>query len=190
MVALSETLFGAGAARASTSKRDDEEIDAFVERCTQEEGGEVRYSTTTGKPDYCVNTTEDKQCEANNGKDWYFSESDGKCEEGCFLTTACVSHAGLDDRCFELQALREFRDGVLAHLPSGRADIASYYAKAPAIVAKMLAAPQPAREFARLYALYIFPSALAARLGLGELTRRIYTRMMTDLSARFGTAWA
>lgn len=184
MVALSETLFGVGASHAMTSKREDEGADDFVARCTQIEGGEVRYSSTTGKPDYCANTNADKQCEAEHGEEWYFSESEGKCDEGCFLTTACVAHAGLDDRCFELQALREFRDDTLIFLPGGADDIAAYYAKAPTIVSRILTSPQPAREFARLYALYIFPSAVAARLGLRGLTRRIYSRMMADLSAR------
>ena len=106
----------------------------------------------------------------------------------CFLTTACVGHAGLADNCFELEALRRFRDEVLALQPGGQADIALYYATAPRIVERMAAASDAARQFARLYALYILPCALMAKLGLSGLTRRLYTRMMQDLSARYGIA--
>ena len=72
MVALSETLFGVGASHAMTSKREDEGADDFVARCTQVEGGEVRYSSTTGKPDYCANTNADRQCEAAHGEELVF----------------------------------------------------------------------------------------------------------------------
>ena len=46
---------------------------------------------------------------------------------GCYLTTACVAARGLSDTGPELQTLRAFRDGVLAHMPGGQEEIEEYY---------------------------------------------------------------
>ncbi|NJK93323.1 MAG: hypothetical protein HC904_16845 [Blastochloris sp.] len=53
---------------------------------------------------------------------------------GCFLTTACVVHAGLDDNCEELMVLRSFRDNVLLKTSTGRRLVEEYYRIAPPIV--------------------------------------------------------
>lgn len=54
---------------------------------------------------------------------------------GCFLTSACVSAKGLPDDCYELQALRNYRDHWLAKTEGGLAAISHYYIVAPKIVA-------------------------------------------------------
>ncbi len=63
-------------------------------------------------------------------------EDAGKCEydefDGCFLTTATCGAFGLPEDCFELRALRRFRDRYMTRKPPGRAGIADYCAKAPA----------------------------------------------------------
>lgn len=61
-------------------------------------------------------------------------ENQKKKKEGCFLTTACVSYAGLPDDCFELQTLRNFRDHYLASSIEGQNLIQQYYTEAPRIV--------------------------------------------------------
>ncbi|HUX35911.1 MAG TPA: hypothetical protein VMV71_02650 [Candidatus Paceibacterota bacterium] len=58
-------------------------------------------------------------------------------ESKCFLTTACVEHAGLADNCRELTVLRSFRDNYVAHLACGPAMLAEYCEVAPAIVQKI-----------------------------------------------------
>lgn len=52
----------------------------------------------------------------------------------CFLTTACVEHAGLPDDCHELTVLRHFRDDYVANVQGGASLISEYYATAPGIV--------------------------------------------------------
>lgn len=52
----------------------------------------------------------------------------------CFLTTACVHHAGLSDDCAELTGMRKFRDEYLLSLPNGREMYDDYYRSAPVIV--------------------------------------------------------
>ncbi|HSD92827.1 MAG TPA: CFI-box-CTERM domain-containing protein [Methyloceanibacter sp.] len=104
--------------------------------------------------------------------------------EGCFITTACCEALGLREDCFELEALRAYRDQVLAKRPGGDAAIALYYEFAPLILARL---PLETRE-ARLidiYARYILPASLAARLGLDALAYRLYARMLEGLIRDF-----
>lgn len=108
--------------------------------------------------------------------------ADQKCEppEGCFITTACCETLGLADDCFELRTLRRYRDEVLAKRPGGRDEIAAYYRLAPSILARL---PVEARErrLRSLYARYILPASLAAKLGLDALAYRLYVRMLNEL---------
>ena len=102
----------------------------------------------------------------------------------CFLTTACCEVVGLPDDCFELTALRRFRDRVMRASPAGRRDVERYYRTAPAILAAMAARG----ETGRLRGVYfgtILPCALLASLGLNRPTRQLYTRMMRDLDERY-----
>lgn len=103
---------------------------------------------------------------------------------GCFITTACCEALGLDDDCFELRALRRYRDHVLAWRPGGVADIAAYYEIAPLILARLPGETRNER-LRSLYARYILPAAIAARLGLDTLTYKLYRRMLNELVCAF-----
>ena len=160
-------------------------------------GGQVSHDSTG---EFCSTPALDARCNQINppqyDKDgnritWYYDYQGGTCEKNpCFLTTACADFAGLPDDCFELSSLRRFRDEALTHMPGGMDDIALYYRVAPAILDRIGASPQRPRELARLYMLYILPSALAAWLGWPGAVRGIYTRMMRDLAARYRIALA
>ena len=102
--------------------------------------------------------------------------------KGCFITTACCEVLGLPDTCFELRALRRYRDEVLANTPDGPANIALYYALAPALL-NALEDKKRAEILRNLYARFILPSAIAAHLGFDRLAFRFYARMMQKLSA-------
>jgi hypothetical protein len=103
---------------------------------------------------------------------------------GCFITTACCETLGLGDDCFELRALRRYRDEVLARRPGGTGDIATYYAVAPLILARLPRATR-VKLLRALYARFILPAAIAAALGLNTLAYRLYARMMGDLVSAF-----
>ena len=101
--------------------------------------------------------------------------------EGCFITTACCALLGLGDDCFELRTLRHYRDRVLAKMPGGPAAIEAYYASAPSIL-RCLPKQERTARLLRVYARFILPSALAARLGFVDLAYRLYGRMMQELA--------
>ena len=113
-----------------------------------------------------------------------FAEDKCTPPEGCFITTACCEVLGLGDNCFELRALRRYRDRVLAKRPGGAASIALYYELAPLILARL---PDGARapRLRSVYARYILPSALATQLGLDAVAYRLYVRMLEGLARNF-----
>jgi hypothetical protein len=113
--------------------------------------------------------------------------ADQKCtppEGACFITTATCEVVGLDDDCFELAALRRYRDQVLAKRPGGLADIARYYELAPLILARLPKSTGRARLLP-LYARFILPAALAAQFGFNALAYRLYRRMVDGLVREF-----
>ena len=63
----------------------------------------------------------------------------------CFLTTACVQHAGLRDDCDELMLMRVLRDRYLDKFDEGRRVIDRYYEIAPPIVDTIRRAPDAHR---------------------------------------------
>lgn len=115
------------------------------------------------------------------------SLEDDKCTppaKGCFLTTACCEVLGLPDDCFELRTLRRYRDETLAAIPGGNAAVAAYYRVAPSILDRLPRQERVTRLLS-VYARFILPSAVAARLGLNRLAYRLYTRMMQELIRDF-----
>lgn len=171
--------------------------DELIESAADEQkclavGGQVERQSSG---EYCSTPALDAQCnqinppqydQNGNRITWFYDYDSGTCRKSpCFLTTACADFAGLPDDCFELSILRRFRDEILMQMPGGTDDIALYYRVAPTIVERIGASPQRSRELARLYVLYVLPSALAAWLGWAGAARRTYTRMMRDLAARY-----
>lgn len=124
--------------------------------------------------------------------DWAAERRDALAEErdndacaaaDCFITTACCESLGLDDDCFELRSLRDYRDGVLARQPDGATAIARYYEIAPRILAQLSANPGTRETVLLLvYARYVLPAAIAAKLGLNAVAYRLYVRMLTELT--------
>jgi hypothetical protein len=80
--------------------------------------------------------------------------------------------------------LRRYRDQVLTKRAGGVEEIAAYYQLAPMILAR-LPHETRARRLRSIYARYILPAALSARLGLNRLAYRLYRRMIDELAAEF-----
>jgi len=108
--------------------------------------------------------------------------------KGCFLTETCCAEVGLPDDCFELTALRRYRDRVLAERPGGTAEISLYYALAPVIV-RALRHEQSHFDLLRLYFTHILPCATLAACGLNGAAHRRYVDMMVRLCERLAPAY-
>ncbi len=118
----------------------------------------------------------------------YYREQDGT-EEGGFCFVATAAYGDYDAPA--VQALRAFRDGVLAHLPLGDRAIATYYRWSPPLAAAIAADPA-LRERTRwvlapvvLGALVLMaaPLVLAGALLLRGLRRRGGRAAATALGA-------
>ncbi len=110
---------------------------------------------------------------------------DDKCAspEGLLHHHRLLRAAWLADDCFELRELRRYRDEVLAKQPGGAQEIARYYAQAPHIIAQLRTIPRTyPRTLLSVYARFILPAAIAARLGLNALAYRLYVRMLDELA--------
>lgn len=105
----------------------------------------------------------------------------GQYDDNCFLTSACCAVVGLRDSCWELEALRRFRDGWLSSFVAGRADIDRYYREAPAVARRLSGSDSGRRQLLSLYWRYIVPSAVLARIGANRPAYRLYRRMMVEL---------
>lgn len=101
--------------------------------------------------------------------------------EDCFLTSACCAVIGLNDRCWELETLRRFRDGWLSSFEAGRRDIVRYYREAPAIAQRLIRTRAGHRALLGIYWRYILPSAVLARIGANRAAYALYRRMMLAL---------
>jgi hypothetical protein len=119
-----------------------------------------------------------------------FAEAKCNAPEGsCFITTACCKTLGLDDDCFELRTLRRYRDEVLTNQPGGAEAIARYYALAPQILTELRTETcNSDAALLSVYARYVLPAALAARLGLNRLAYRFYAAMLKELAGSDVTA--
>lgn len=101
---------------------------------------------------------------------------------GCFLTTACVAARGLPDTCAELQMLRAFRDGVLAHMPDGQDEIAEYYRIAPGIVAAINQREDAGQIWDRIYEELVMPCVRMIHEGKDEEAYRLYKAYTLSLA--------
>ena len=82
---------------------------------------EISKTYQNGRDTQCLSSDDWRRCPNLEGK-------------SCYLTTACVHHAGLADDCKELTTMRKLRDGYLLSLPNGKAMRDEYYLLAPKIV--------------------------------------------------------
>ena len=102
---------------------------------------------------------------------------------GCFITTAVTAADGKPDNCYELQTLRAFRDEWLATTPQGQAQIRTYYAFAPLIVAELDKRPDSKSVYNRLLQNFIYPAIQAISRGDNEEAHGIYCAMFEEAYA-------
>ncbi len=79
-------------------------------------------------------------------------------DEGCFLTTACMSIQGKEDNCYELSTLRTFRDQVLKSNVDGKVLIQEYYHIAPKIVSAIDQRNDKNRVYHEIYHDMVLPT--------------------------------
>jgi hypothetical protein len=103
----------------------------------------------------------------------------------CYITTATVNSLGLPDDCATLTTLRHFRDEVLLKSPSGRSEVAAYYATAPAIVSVIDRLPDARAIYRRIYEEHLAPAVQAVQEVRFSNVYASYRRLVHEARERF-----
>lgn len=140
-----------------------------------------QYNTSEPARSFMLGYEDAYRCRGYS-RDSYGGEASGS--DGCFLTSACVSHMGKSDDCEELTTLRAFRDGYMRGTSEGAELIKEYYAIAPQIVQKIDASEQKHCTYCYIY------SVVQKCVGLikqnkNEETMNEYKNMVLTLKKQF-----
>lgn len=106
---------------------------------------------------------------------------------GCFLTTACVEHAGLPDDCHELQVLRKFRDTYVSSHPHGKIILAEYYRVAPEILRQIEMSCDRGQTLEETFSI-VRTAVASIEVGDSEAAFEAYAKLFLHLRARYGHA--
>ena len=102
----------------------------------------------------------------------------------CFITTAVCSIEGKADDCYELTALRAFRDGWFSE-NGGKDLIAEYYDIAPTLVTLMDHCDASDICYTEIRTRWLDPCLSALEKGENELCRDTYVNMVQTLRDRY-----
>ena len=102
----------------------------------------------------------------------------------CFLTTACVNYYALPDDGYELNTLRQYRDGYLASSPGGKKLIKEYYKVSPGIVNLVEKDPEKKSVYAYIYSEVKTACSEIEKQNLLS-AKKVYTNMVNTLLKRY-----
>ncbi len=100
----------------------------------------------------------------------------------CYITTAVCESLGRDDDCYELNLLRNFRDGYMLTTKGGEQMVEQYYETAPAIVSAINTRSDSAEVYKDIYNEYILPCISMIEAGKMEECMNHYKDMVEHLS--------
>ena len=103
----------------------------------------------------------------------------------CFITTAVCKYFDKPDDCYELTALRKFRDTWLVAQPGGKELIEEYYVNAPCIVKEIDGSPKKDEIYIHIWNDYLEPCLKLIELGANDTCKKLYIDMVHELEARF-----
>lgn len=115
----------------------------------------------------------------------YDDISSGFKRKWCYITTAVCESQGKPDDCYELTALRGYRDGYLMQSESGKALVEEYYDIAPVIVRAIDMYPDRERIYNEIYTSSLIPCIHCIEDGENETCRELYTGMVAELKEKY-----
>jgi hypothetical protein len=140
---------------------------------------------TCSKTGQCIQFTK-QYCSHYTMDEGAFGTGGEEKKSGCFLTTACVQYAGLQDDCYELTVLRQFRDNYLLALPNGQAMFDEYYRVAPSIVDAIEQSKERDTVLTDILT-QVRQAVRCIETKNNESALNIYVQMFNTLRQRFGT---
>ncbi len=103
----------------------------------------------------------------------------------CYITTAVCQSLGKPDDCYELELLREYRDGYLAGTEDGEALVRYYYDVAPTIVKHINREPESSRIYREIWQEYLSPCIRLIEKDEKEECRVLYQNMVESLAKKY-----
>ena len=152
---------------------------------TRDEDGEIREYSITKVPIIGHNHVDTYNKDGNLVNSQHVNLDKDDNDGGCFLTTACVKFAGLNDDCRELEVLRCFRDSYIRSLPHGKEMLDEYYLNAPRIVSRIRETNQEKKILPEIYST-IEKAVVLIREGNNHEALNCYSAMYHSLQERFG----
>ncbi len=105
----------------------------------------------------------------------------------CYITTATLTALNkCDDKCYELETFRWYRDNILLKEESdGKALVEEYYKTAPLIVEKINKSPERERVYKHLWEQYLKPCLEAIEKGEYKKVQELYISMVRNLQRKY-----
>ena len=184
---------GATSAWAQTDRNEDDTWDGpgyYVESSTTESNGTqdlFKYGGPFASIDECQEYLQQLRQRVQNVPLSCTYRGSSVQYDACFLTTACVAHAGLGDTCDELTLMRKLRDRYLCRFNEGRLMIDQYYRTSPLILERIESARDRDRVFSWILSEVRRAAQSVARGEFEDATAR-YGGMVLRLQNRYGVA--
>ena len=103
----------------------------------------------------------------------------------CYITTAVCRGLHKPEDCYELNLLKQYRDGYLASAEGGEETIGQYYDMAPTIVKRVEKRENKEEIYRYLYDAYISPCIHFIEDGRNQECREKYREMVEMLQAEY-----
>lgn len=103
----------------------------------------------------------------------------------CYITTAVCECFGRPDDCYELQILRDYRDGYLASCLDGEDVIREYYDVAPTIVKRIDRLENRQEVYREIWNQYLDPCIHMIEDDRLEECRELYVKMVRTLQEEY-----
>lgn len=103
----------------------------------------------------------------------------------CYITTAVCQSLGKADDCYELNLLRDYRDGYLASASGGIEEINEYYNVAPTIVRRIGRMDDAGAIYQEIWERYLNPCVKLIEENRQEECREVYSDMVRSLEKKY-----
>lgn len=103
----------------------------------------------------------------------------------CYITTAVCENLGKPDDCYELNLLRDYRDGYLQQTEEGEQLIRKYYDVAPTIVKHINQRKEKDQIYQDIFASYLSPCIQLIENHENEKCRVLYQDMVDTLTKKY-----
>ncbi|XCP83661.1 CFI-box-CTERM domain-containing protein [Roseburia hominis] len=135
--------------------------------------------------DRMIELWNDNDSDMDIGKSTFEEIQGGFKSHPCYITTAVCESLGKPDDCYELNLLREYRDGYLAGSKDGYRVIHEYYNVAPTIVKRISRMEHADEIYRKIWEEYLSRCVELIEEGRKMECQKVYTDMVYELEEKY-----